>query len=134
MWLVALDATGAVATAEAGADVGLEKMPAPEVVRLTFRTFVISDFATLGDTQHIVAEGQRWESFNTTRCDAFTAAEVDGIWQVYSTEAREPLGSTRHSTLPVALEALGDQLVLLSQPLSNEYPKEVRVATTPPLK
>jgi hypothetical protein len=70
----------------------------------------------------------------SSRCDAFTAAEVDGIWQVYSTEAREPLGSTRHSTLPVALEALGDQLVLLSQPLSNEYPKEVRVATTPPLK
>ena len=128
LWLVDLAGDGEQAVVEPGAELGLENLPAPDGA-LTFRTETIVDFAVLGDSRIVLGAGQWWEPFKTGRSDAFTAVEADGQWEVHSAQADAPLGADAYDAAPLALEVLGDRLVMLSQPAGNLYPFDAWVST-----
>jgi len=121
MWLV--DIAGEEVTVTAGVDVGLEAMPAAEG-GWDFRTRELRGFASLGDTRYAIGDGQWWQPFKTGGVDAFAATETDAGWSVFSTDT-PPLGGSDYLASPVAIETLGDHLVVVTDPLSSLYPFEV---------
>jgi hypothetical protein len=128
LWLVDVDATGTSATISAGADIGLENLP-PAAGALSFRTETIVDFAHFGGARFALGSGQWWEPFKTGRTDAFIAEESGGQWSVFSTEGAAPLGANDYDAAPVALEVVGDRLVMMSEPTGGLYPLDAWVSS-----
>ncbi len=110
MWLVDVEA-GAV-TVTAGADVGLERMPAPEG-DLTFRTSCGISFADVNGQRALIGQGQWWKPFSTGKSNVFVATEgADGMWSVHSTRASAFLGGEEPVPVLGAVN-IGDELVAI---------------------
>lgn len=114
MWLVDVEA-GAV-TVTAGADVGLERMPAPEG-DLTFRTSCGISFADVNGQRALIGQGQWWKPFSTGKSNVFVATEAtDGTWSVHSSRASEFLGGDQAIRLVDVVNAGGNLVAVVGDP------------------